>query len=213
MLPKATTSRAGQTLFTIDSQQGLESGGTLASALMASLDAQIQLINPADRFRTQADRQRNRPARRGDRERESAAGGHRLAARPSGRTHRCAPTSAERACAALSEGQRHKGRPAAAGRHSPRQPAEPRRSRPAVRCEERELEQARGCSASSSRAAKRAAVAIASQPRGSRARADRKPRRAARRSCGRPSTDASPRCKINRGQIVDAKPPAADARA
>src|SRR6478735_192673 len=36
---------AGQTLFTIDSQQGLESGGTLATALMASLDAQIQLIS------------------------------------------------------------------------------------------------------------------------------------------------------------------------
>lgn len=36
---------AGQTLFTINSQQGLESGGTLATALMASLDAQIQLIS------------------------------------------------------------------------------------------------------------------------------------------------------------------------
>ena len=35
----------GQTLFTINSQQGLESGGTLASALIASLDAQIRLIN------------------------------------------------------------------------------------------------------------------------------------------------------------------------
>jgi membrane fusion protein len=35
----------GQALFTIDSQQGLESGGTLASALIASLDAQIRLIN------------------------------------------------------------------------------------------------------------------------------------------------------------------------
>jgi membrane fusion protein len=35
----------GQALFTIDSQQGLESGGTLVSALMTSLDVQIRLLN------------------------------------------------------------------------------------------------------------------------------------------------------------------------
>jgi membrane fusion protein len=35
---------AGEALFTIDSQQGLEEGGTLAAALLRSLDAQIQLI-------------------------------------------------------------------------------------------------------------------------------------------------------------------------
>ena len=36
--------QAGQPLFTIDSQQGLESGGTLAAALLKSLDAQMGLI-------------------------------------------------------------------------------------------------------------------------------------------------------------------------
>ena len=45
MLPKATTSRRARLFSRSNSQQGLESGGTLATALMASLDAQIQLIS------------------------------------------------------------------------------------------------------------------------------------------------------------------------